>query len=467
MSKHNTGFTKRLEMMIVFLFLVTFLHASGIKASQLPHLVIYLSDDLGCSDISVYGSQEIKTPNIEALAKSGITFDQAFVASPSCAPSRAALLTGLMPARNGAEANHSYPKPGVPFLTGELKKLGYKILAFGKVAHSENKPEYQFDYCSTKAEDLSLDVVTYFKNHPVQEQPICLLLGDKRPHVPWNPTSLFTPDQVAIPSYMIDTRETRLDRALYLSEIKRLDNELGEIREITQKILGDNHIFVFSSDHGAQWPFGKWNLYDAGIKVPLIMAWNNTIQANTRTSALVSWVDIIPTLLDLTGGTYNKSIDGGSFAKVVLNKKNKHRDYIFTTQSNDGRMNMYPMRSIRSGQYKLIVNLCPDCIHTNHSDILRKENAGFYWNSWIELAKTDQHAARVLEKYFVRPAEEFYDVLNDPLEQNNLIGEAAHQKRIAAMRKKLGKWMTKQQDTKTIPENPYLKTDPYPIYKGK
>ena len=75
-----------------------------------PHLVIMLSDDHTLVDSSVYGSKDVKTPNMQRLARAGLTFDRAFVASPSCAPSRAALLTGLMPARNGAEANHSKPR---------------------------------------------------------------------------------------------------------------------------------------------------------------------------------------------------------------------------------------------------------------------------------------------------------------------------------------------------------------------
>ena len=81
-----------------------------------PNLVVFLTDDHSRADSSVYGSTDVKTPNMERLARAGLTFDRAFVASPSCAPSRAALLTGLTPAHNGAEPNHSKPR-------AELKKL--------------------------------------------------------------------------------------------------------------------------------------------------------------------------------------------------------------------------------------------------------------------------------------------------------------------------------------------------------
>ena len=97
-----------------------------------PHIVVFLGDDHSLLDSEVYGSTEVRTPNMQRLAATGITFTHAFVASPSCAPSRAALLTGLMPARNGAEANHSRPRPEIKKLPAYLRELGYEVVAFGK-----------------------------------------------------------------------------------------------------------------------------------------------------------------------------------------------------------------------------------------------------------------------------------------------------------------------------------------------
>src|SRR5215210_3325140 len=99
-------------MRLRFLTLAWFIAVAGLSAAQpaKPNLVIFLTDDHSLLDSSVYGSKDVKTPNMERLARAGLTFDRAFVASPSCAPSRAALLTGLYPPRNGAEANHSRPR---------------------------------------------------------------------------------------------------------------------------------------------------------------------------------------------------------------------------------------------------------------------------------------------------------------------------------------------------------------------
>jgi len=105
------------------------------RTTDQPNVVIYLSDDHSQFDCDLYGADDIPTPNFKKLAADGMMFTHAFVASPSCAPSRAAMLTGLMPARNGAEANHTYPKDGTHYLLDDLKKAGYEVAAFGKVAH--------------------------------------------------------------------------------------------------------------------------------------------------------------------------------------------------------------------------------------------------------------------------------------------------------------------------------------------
>ena len=116
------------------------------QAQEKPNLVLFLTDDLGREDISPYGEREIRTPNMQKLADDGLTFENAYVASPSCAPSRAALLTGLMPARNGAEANHSKPRAEIKKWPAYLKESGYEVVAFGKVSHYKYTADYGFDH---------------------------------------------------------------------------------------------------------------------------------------------------------------------------------------------------------------------------------------------------------------------------------------------------------------------------------
>jgi arylsulfatase A-like enzyme len=114
-------------------------------------IVIFLTDDQSQLDCTPYGGRGIRTPNMQRLADAGITFTRAFVASPSCAPSRAALLTGLMPARNGAESNHSKPRPEIKKCPAYFQELGYEVVAFGKVSHYQHTADYGFDYFSHDA----------------------------------------------------------------------------------------------------------------------------------------------------------------------------------------------------------------------------------------------------------------------------------------------------------------------------
>ena len=122
-----------------FLSLVQMLFIEWVSAGDMarPNMVVFLSDDHSLIGSSVYGSHEIEPPHMVRLAAEGITLELAFVTSPRCAPSRASLMTGLMPSRNGAETNHSWPSAGIKKLPAYLQELGYEVVAFGKVALSE------------------------------------------------------------------------------------------------------------------------------------------------------------------------------------------------------------------------------------------------------------------------------------------------------------------------------------------
>src|SRR5262245_18259057 len=115
------------RLLFLFSLLVT---ATSLVAAERPNFVVYICDDLGFLDTQPYGSTEAQTPNIAKLASEGLRFTHCFVASPSCGPSRTALLTGLMPARNGAEPNHTPKREGIASLPPVLHALGYEVAAF-------------------------------------------------------------------------------------------------------------------------------------------------------------------------------------------------------------------------------------------------------------------------------------------------------------------------------------------------
>src|SRR5207244_2610081 len=132
-------------------------------------------------------------------------------------------------------------------------------------------------------------------------KPLCLMVGTNWPHVPWPKESPVNPVALKLPPTLVDTKETRQARARYLAAVANADRDLGLVYDAVVKHLGKNTVFVFSSDHGSQFPFGKWNAYDAGVRTPLIAAWPGQIKPGTRSEAMVSWIDLLPTCLEAAG----------------------------------------------------------------------------------------------------------------------------------------------------------------------
>lgn len=308
--------------------------ALGLYSQNKPNIVIYIADDHGCKQSEAYGDMFVKTPNMRRIAEEGIAFDNAFVASPASGPSRAALLSGLMPSRNGAEANHTLPDASTQKLVKIMQEQGYEVAAIGKIAHSKKHADMNgFDYCDMPLENLRDRIKTRVKKYlgsRNSDKPLCLLVGDRRPHVSWIKNSLYSTSDITLPDYLIDTPETREHWGRYLTDIEGLDRSIGEIDSIAADYFGNkDYVFMYTADHGAQWPFGKWNLYDKGIKTSLLVRWPEMIKPKTRTDAMVSWIDIFPTLIDIAGGNVPKDIDGFSFKNVLTGEDNRHREYIY------------------------------------------------------------------------------------------------------------------------------------------
>ncbi|MFH5804855.1 sulfatase [Alienimonas sp. DA493] len=432
-------------------------------AAERPHVVVFLSDDHTLTDSSLYGSTDLKTPQMERVASKGMTFDRAFVVSPSCAPSRAALLTGLLPARNGAEPNHSRPRPEIKKLPAYFHDLGYQVVSFGKVAHYRQVRDYGFDVARhfNYHDDVAVDEAIAWLRNRTDDRPLCLFVGTNWPHVPWPNPKDVDPQAIKIPETHVHTPKTRQARAKYYQAVLTMDDELGRTFDAAYEVLGENTLFVHTSDHGAQWPFGKWNLYDDGLRTPLIAVWPGKIEPDVRTDAMVTWVDILPTLVDAAGGDPQQQagtdgLDGRSFLPVLRGETETHRDRVFATHSGDGSINVYPSRSLRDGRYKYILNLHPEFKFTSH--VTEKHRDTGYWPSWEKKAETVPAAAEKVKRYQQRPAEELYDLQADPTEWNNLAADPAHAERLKAMRAAVEAWMDETGDQRKVYGEPTLLT---------
>ncbi|MFM7129424.1 MAG: sulfatase [bacterium] len=441
---------------LVSLCALFMLNAGELYAIQ-PNLLILIADDHSQADSEAYGSNEVKTPFLKKLAAEGMRFDRAFVNSPSCAPSRAALLTGLTPPRNGSEANHSKPRPELAKLPGELKRLGYEVVAFGKVSHYQHTADYGFDhyafdtYQDHRGIAAARDWLEKRAGNPAEKRPVAIFVGSNWPHVPWPPADGYQPEDVQVTPNQIDTPEYRQARARYLTAVTAMDEELGSVHESAMKTLGrDKTLVLFTSDHGSQLPFGKWNLYDAGIRVPLVVKWPGTVPPGTATQAMVQWMDIMPTLIEVAGGKPLGNLDGKSFLPVLKDASKDHQQAIFTTHSSDGNMNVYPMRSVRTDRWKLIWNLHPEFQFTTHIDRANEPLSQSYWNSWLKKAGADMTAQKLVGRYHIRPEFELYDLQNDPDELVNVAADARSADEFTKLKARLLDWMESHGDQRKV-----------------
>ncbi|HET8550237.1 MAG TPA: sulfatase [Bryobacteraceae bacterium] len=431
--------------------------------SSRPNIVFFLSDDHGYRDSSVYGSRVVRTPAMQQLASDGMVFMRAFTGSPTCVPSRAIIMSGLMPARNGALPNHSGLTPGIRTLPTYLKQADYRVAHFGKSHYQpkENYPDLEWVPSEIRRGPLNSDLDTpavedWLKRRDASStraQPVCMFVNSHSPHVYWAPNEGYDPARVELPPTFVDTPETREERTKYYTDVSLADKQLGEIYSSAKRYLGRNTLFIYTSDNGAQWPFAKWSLYDAGILQPFIAIWPGVIRPGSRANAMISFCDILPTLLVIAGAKAPEDIDGRSFEHVFLGQ-DRHRTEIYGAHSGDRDFNVFPMRCVRTARHKYILNLHPEFRYTTHIDKAGGRDGRDYFDSWVRKAQSDPAAAAVVRRYHEHPAEELYDVVADPHENRNLAADPKHRRTLENLRQRLRSWMRKQGDEGKVFGNP-------------
>lgn len=412
-------------------------YGSASAVAPRPNIIMYLSDDHGIDYVGCYGNSAVRTPNIDALAREGVKFTRVFAPSPTCSPSRASMFTGLWPQRNGTMGNHTDCTPGIRSLPAYLQALGYRVVAANK---TDVRPGSVFGWERLSAKlptdpkfrryrDEGLDtakvdafLTAHLREHP--GQPLCLLIGDNGPHVVWETNKTYDPAALPMNPLLVDTPKTRLALANYYQDITTTDKRLGEIMaSLKNHGLETNTVFIYTTDQGAEWPRGKWTLYDAGLRVPFIVRWPGQVQPGTECDALISLLDVTPTFIAIAGGSVPPGLDGVSFKDVLLKKTARCREDIFASHSGDGVMNMFPERAVRDLRYKYILNLHPERDWTTHFTKVEgiPNSHAEVWNTWIEKAKTDTSAAHLVDSIVHHPAEELYDTQSDPYEMTNLV----------------------------------------------
>jgi N-sulfoglucosamine sulfohydrolase len=460
-----------MNRIIAVSFICMHFFAAGAQEKKPPsgqpcNIVLFIADDLGVNDTEPYGNKIVRTPNLQKLSRESLLFTRAFASSPTCGPSRSSIFTGLMPIRHGAHGNHSAVARGTRSLAQYLQPLGYRVAIAGKLhvgpeevfafehVSKTNLPEPGHEQKPGLNYDLNFDPVDQWLAQQQKNKPFMLIVADHSPHVVWPEKYSYDPAKVDIPQKHIDTRETRVARARYYTDVSKMDSNVGRLLASLEKNgLSKNTIVIFTADQGPQWPFAKWSLYDDGIKTPLMVRWPGVVRAGKQTGALVSLTDLLPTLVEAAGGNAPGNIDGQSFLPVLKGQKDTHREEVFATHTGDALMNRAPARMVRTNQYKYILNLAPEILYTTHMDKAKDHDGGReYWDSWRSKSFTDQQAASVLWRYHNRPKEELYDVEADPHELHNLAADTGYAKLLESLRAKLAAWRKQQNDFFTGPE---------------
>lgn len=437
------------------------------QAAEAPvNIVLFIADDLGYNDIGPYGNMVVRTPNIDRLARESLLFTEAFAGSPTCGPSRSTIFTGLMPFRHGAHSNHSGVKEGTKSIVHYLEPLDYRVAIAGKLhvgpeevfpfekVSNTNVPEPGFEENPGLHYDLNMGPVDEWLSVQQKDEPFMLIVADHSPHVVWPEETKYDPEKVDVPAQHIDTEDYRKSRTRYYADITKMDRNVGKLlKSLEEHGLSENTVVVFTSDQGPQWPFAKWSLYDYGIQVPMLIRWPGQISPSSNTNSMISQADLLPTFVEIAGGTAPDHIDGRSFLPVLKGEEHTHRDVVYASHTGDRRMNRSPSRMLRSKRYKYILNLAPENLYTTHMDKSKNHDGGReYWDSWRAKSFTDAHAAAVLWRYHNHPAEELYNVEADPQEMNNLSADPRYAELLKEFRAQVASWRGLQGDFETGPE---------------
>lgn len=321
-----------------------------------PNIIVFIADDLGWEDLEPYGNKRIQTPNINNLAKKGCRFDKVFLTASSSSPSRASILTSLYPSETGAARLHLPLSADKIVASTPLRESGYFTVSVGKW-HLGKKAEAQWDKViqGIKHEDMGDTWKNTIRDLP-KDKPFFIWAASHDPHRSYdeNTPKIHDPASLTLPSYLPDLPEIRNDYANYYNEISRFDLHVGmAVSELKRLDLYENTIIVIMSDNGSPMPTAKTRTNLQGMKTPLIIVNAERIQKNTTCNALISSIDIMPTLLAWAGTQYPNKVSGKSFAKICVDNKQKFRKYAFSEH------NWHNFRAYERAVYtdSLILNL--------------------------------------------------------------------------------------------------------------
>jgi arylsulfatase A-like enzyme len=447
------------------------------KDSSRPNILWIMAEDLS-QHLGCYGDSLVYSPHIDKIASEGIVYTKAFTCAGVCAPSRAGIITGMYSTTIGTQ--HMRQAAGVIELQGfprynavpapHIKAFPEYLRAAGYYTCNNRKTDYQFGEPFTIWDDCSKSAhwrkrpdgkpffacFTFESSHEINVWPDEVkenfyrkkninphnLVYDVVNRPPLPNEGLVKPEEVTLPPYLPDTRTVREDYARLLTNVSRMDQQVGKLlNELEEDGLLETTIIFFMADHGDCFPRAKRWIYDSGTLTPLIIK-NPTRNLETGfDSSLVSFTDLAPTVLKMAGVEPPAYMQGKDIFGEL--RENPH-EYVF--MGRDRMDNRYDMiRAVRSERYRYIKNYNPETNYTQAIEFMYEMPA---MQSILE--ENSKGNLTPIQNYWLfhsKPEEEFYDLSKDPYEINNLIHDKnlgdeiqKHRKALNDFQEKHGDW---------------------------
>ncbi len=468
-----------------------------------PNILLAISDDQSFPHASAYGDRSVHTPGFDRVAREGVLFMQAFAASPGCSPSRASLLTGLHTWQIEHAGTHASSFSAKYATYPDLmERAGYFVGYTGKgwgpgnakaggrernpAGPSFSRHKVRERLASVSSNDYAKNFADFLENRP-SGKPFCFWYGASEPHRRFTPGSGRAAgkklDAVTVPAFLPDTETVRDDLLDYAIEIEWFDAHLVRmLKQLEAAGELDDTLIIVTSDNGMSFPRAKANVYEHGIHVPLAIRWGSRVPGGRRVDDLVGFVDLTATILDAAGVEAPRTPAppvGRSLVALLSSKRSgivePERNAVYSARERHSSSRYlslgYPQRSLRTQHYLYIRNFRPERWPAGapqkyrkggnpSADQLRKSTLGPLHGAYHDIdacptltflveRRDDPEIARFFHLAVDRrPAEELFDIRNDPACLKNLAADPARREVLYSFLKTLNAELEKTGDTR-------------------
>lgn len=399
-----------------------------------PNILWIMLEDWS-PDLSCYGTPLVHTPNIDKLAAEGIRYESAYTTSPVCSTSRSAMMTGFHQNYIGAHQHRTSDRKPLPYgikpIPNLLEEAGYYtvIMAGGKTDCNFTLSKQLFmgkNWKERKEGQPFYAQMTFAATHR------SFVRDAQRP---------IDADQVKLPPYYPDLPLVRRDWANGLETVQVVDRRVGALlQQLEDDGLADNTIVFLIGDHGRCHIRGKQFLYEAGVRVPLIVRWPKHIKPGSVSKELVSTLDICQTIVNIGGGKSAQELHGEYLFGADLPKRKYvhfNRDKMDSTHD--------AMRAVRTDRHKLIHNLMPERAYCQLNEYKERGYPVLALMNVLNMqGKLDPVQARFMAAK--KPEFELYDLEKDPHELNNLADDPAHAEVKTELLAEINRWRKEVKD---------------------